>query len=117
MERIYLFDTTLRDGEQSPGASMSVEQKLEVARQLATLGVDVMEAGFPVSSPQQFEGCRLIAKEVRGTTVAALARAVEKYIDAAAASIGRAEHPRIPTFIAPSPIPMAVVVTPRAHVR
>jgi 2-isopropylmalate synthase len=106
MERIYLFDTTLRDGEQSPGASMSVEQKCEVALQLGRLGVDVIEAGFPVSSPQQFEACRLIAKQLKGTTIAALARMVEKDIDAAAESIGHAEHPRIHTFIATSPIHM-----------
>ena len=106
MERIYLFDTTLRDGEQSPGASMSVEQKCEVAAQLGKLGVDAIEAGFPVSSPQQFEGCRLIARQVKGTTIAALARAVEKDIDAAADSIGDADHPRIHTFIATSPIHM-----------
>jgi 2-isopropylmalate synthase len=106
MDRVYLFDTTLRDGEQSPGASMSVEQKLEVAMQLERLGVDAIEAGFPVSSPQQFEGCRIIAQRVKGATIAALARAVEKDIDAAAESIGEAAHPRIHTFIATSPIHM-----------
>jgi hypothetical protein len=62
MERLYVFDTTLRDGEQSPGASMSVEQKYEVALQLATLGVDAIETGFPVSSPIQWKACELIAK-------------------------------------------------------
>jgi 2-isopropylmalate synthase len=106
MDRVYLFDTTLRDGEQSPGASMSVEQKCEVAQQLGRLGVDAIEAGFPISSPQQFEACRLIAKQVKGTTIAALARAVEKDIDAAIESIGGAEHPRIHTFLATSPIHM-----------
>jgi 2-isopropylmalate synthase len=106
MDRVYVFDTTLRDGEQSPGASMSVEQKLEVALQLERLGVDAIEAGFPVSSPQQFEGCRLVARRVKDATVAALARAVEKDIDAAAESIEGAAHPRIHTFIATSPIHM-----------
>src|SRR5512137_3061251 len=106
MERIHIFDTTLRDGEQSPGASMSVEQKLELALQLERLGVDVIEAGFPISSPQQFEGCRVISRRVKGTTIAALARAVEKDIDAAAESIGDAVHPRIHTFLATSPIHM-----------
>jgi 2-isopropylmalate synthase len=106
MDRVYLFDTTLRDGEQSPGASMSVEQKGEVALQLERLGVDVIEAGFPVSSPQQFEGCRLVSRRVKGVTIAALARAVEKDIDAAVESIGDAAHPRIHTFIATSPIHM-----------
>ena len=65
MERISIFDTTLRDGEQSPGASMSIEQKLEIAGQLARLGVDVIEAGFPISSPHQLEGVKLISREVR----------------------------------------------------
>ena len=106
MERVYVFDTTLRDGEQSPGASMSVEQKLELAQQLARLGVDVMEAGFPISSPQQFEGCKLIAKTVKGPTIAALARALEKDIDSAAEAVKAAEKPRIHTFIATSPIHM-----------
>ena len=106
MERVDVFDTTLRDGEQSPGASMSVEQKLEVARQLARLGVDVIEAGFPISSPQQFEGCKLIAETVKGPAIAALARALEKDIDSAAKAIGGAEKPRIHTFLATSPIHM-----------
>jgi 2-isopropylmalate synthase len=106
MDRISIFDTTLRDGEQSPGASMSVEQKLELAVQLARLGVDVIEAGFPISSPHQLEGCKLIAKQVRGTAIAALARAVEKDIDCAADSLKDAEHPRIHTFLATSPLHM-----------
>jgi len=106
MDRVVIFDTTLRDGEQSPGASMSVEQKLEIAVQLGRLGVDVIEAGFPVSSPHQLEGCKLIAKQVRGPTIAALARAVEKDIDSAAESLRDAERPRIHTFLATSPIHM-----------
>ena len=106
MERIYVFDTTLRDGEQSPGAAMTVDQKYEIALQLVRLGVDVIEAGFPVSSPQQFQGCQLIAEKVKGVTVAALARTVEKDIDQAAESIAKAEHPRIHTFISTSPIHM-----------
>jgi 2-isopropylmalate synthase len=85
---------------------MSVEQKLEMATQLGRLGVDIIEAGFPISSPHQFEGCRLIAGQLKGLTIAALARALEKDIDAAAESIGKAEHPRIHTFIATSPIHM-----------
>ncbi len=106
MDRVSIFDTTLRDGEQSPGASMSVEQKLEIAAQLARLGVDVIEAGFPISSPHQLEGCRLISRQVRGPIIAALARAVEKDIDCAAEAIGDAEHPRIHTFLATSPVHM-----------
>jgi 2-isopropylmalate synthase len=106
VDRVWIFDTTLRDGEQSPGASMSVEQKLEIAAQLARLGVDVIEAGFPISSPHQFEGCRLIARQVKGPAIAALARAVEKDIDAAAEALQGAERPRIHTFLATSPIHM-----------
>ena len=106
MNRIAIFDTTLRDGEQSPGASMSVEQKFEIAVQLARLGVDVIEAGFPISSPHQLEGCRLISRQVRGTAIAALARAVEKDIDCAADALKEAEHPRIHIFLATSPVHM-----------
>jgi 2-isopropylmalate synthase len=106
MEKVYIFDTTLRDGEQSPGASMSIEQKYELAVQLSRLGVDVIEAGFPISSPHQFEACKLIAQKVKGPTIAGLARAVEKDIDSAHQAIKDAEHPRIHTFLATSPIHM-----------
>jgi 2-isopropylmalate synthase len=106
MERIYIFDTTLRDGEQSPGAAMSVEQKYEIALQLARLGVDVIEAGFPVSSPQQYRGCRLIAEKVQGPAIAALARAVEKDLESACQAVAPAERQRVHTFIASSPIHM-----------
>jgi len=106
MDKIDIFDTTLRDGEQSPGAAMNVEQKFEIAFQLEKLGVDVIEAGFPVSSPQQFEGCKLIADRIRGLTVAALSRSVKKDIDLAANSIKSAARPRIHTFLSTSPIHM-----------
>jgi 2-isopropylmalate synthase len=106
MDRLMIFDTTLRDGEQSPGASMNVEQKLEVASQLARLGVDVIEAGFPISSPHQLEGCKLISSQVKGPTIAALARALPKDIDCAAEALKDAEHSRIHTFLATSPIHM-----------
>ncbi len=106
MDRVYIFDTTLRDGEQSPGASMDVEQKYEIALQLERMGVDVIEAGFPISSPQQFEGVKRISEAVRGSTIAALARAMTADIDAAADSIEKAAHPRIHTFISTSPIHM-----------
>jgi 2-isopropylmalate synthase len=106
MENVFIFDTTLRDGEQSPGASMSIEQKFELAVQLSRLGVDIIEAGFPVSSPHQFEACRMIAGKVKGTTIAALARAVEKDLDSAYQAVKDAEHPRIHTFLATSPIHM-----------
>lgn len=106
MEQVRIFDTTLRDGEQSPGASMSLTQKIEIAEQLEALGVDVIEAGFPVSSPEQLAGVRAIAKECRHTTIAALTRAVDKDIDIAAEALADAAHPCIHTFIATSPLHM-----------
>ena len=107
MDTVSIFDTTLRDGEQSPGASMSLEQKYELAVQLGRLGVDVIEAGFPVSSPHQFQSCEYISENLKGgPTIAVLARAVEKDLDAAAAAVKKAEKPRIHTFIATSPLHM-----------
>jgi 2-isopropylmalate synthase len=106
MERVYVFDTTLRDGEQSPGASMSIEQKYEIALQLERLGVDIIEAGFPISSPHQFEACKTVAEHVKESTIAALARTVEKDIDTASEALGKAARSRIHTFIATSPIHM-----------
>ncbi len=106
MEQVSFFDTTLRDGEQSPGASMSIKQKREIAEQLERLGVNVIEAGFPVSSPEQFEGVAAVAKDLKKTTVTALCRAVEKDIEIAAKSLESAVKPRIHTFIATSPIHM-----------
>ena len=105
-DKVYIFDTTLRDGEQSPGASMTIEQKFDIAMQLQRLGVDAIEAGFPVSSPHQFKALQKISKKVRDTTITALARSVETDIDAAAQSLEEAAHPRIHTFIASSPIHM-----------
>lgn len=104
--RVYVFDTTLRDGEQSPGASMSVREKLKFAFQLERLGVDVIEAGFPVSSPTQMKGVSLIASELKHVTIAALARTLRADLDAAASSLAKARHGRIHTFIATSPIHM-----------
>ncbi len=106
-DRVAIFDTTLRDGEQSPGFSLWPEEKLELARQLARLGVDVIEAGFPVSSPGEFEGVRRIAAEVRGPVICALARAHPQDIEAAAEAVRPAERARVHTFIATSPIHMA----------
>lgn len=103
---IRIFDTTLRDGEQSPGASMNISEKLEVARQLARLGVDVIEAGFPISSDRDFEAVNTIAKEVKGPIIAALCRANEKDIRRAYEAIAPAEKKRIHTFIATSDIHM-----------
>ncbi len=105
-DRIIIFDTTLRDGEQSPGASMSIAEKLEIAKQLAVLGVDVIEAGFPVSSPAQFEATRLISEQVHGPTIAGLARANKDDIESAARALEPAKKKRIHTFIASSPIHM-----------
>ncbi|SHI80591.1 2-isopropylmalate synthase [Desulfofundulus thermosubterraneus] len=104
--RVYIFDTTLRDGEQSPGVSLNVMEKLQIARQLARLGVDVIEAGFPITSPGDYEAVKTIAREVRGVTVAALARANFQDIDRAWEAVKGAEQPRIHTFIATSPIHM-----------
>jgi 2-isopropylmalate synthase len=105
-EKIIIFDTTLRDGEQSPGASLTIEEKLEVAEQLALLGVDIIEAGFPVSSPVQFEATKLIAQQISGPVIAGLARANKKDIEAAAGALEPAKKKRIHTFIATSPIHM-----------
>lgn len=105
-KRIYIFDTTLRDGEQSPGISLNSSEKLKIARQLSKLGVDIIEAGFPAASKGDFEGVRSIAKDVRDSTIAALARANKQDIDRAWEAISDAENPRIHTFIATSDIHM-----------
>ncbi len=105
-EKVTIFDTTLRDGEQAPGASMSISEKLEVARQLEKMKVDVIEAGFPVSSPAQFEATRLVAEELSGPVICGLARAHEKDISAAGEALAPAKKRRIHTFIATSPIHM-----------
>ena len=102
--RIYLFDTTLRDGEQSPGVSLNVEEKLEIARQLERLGVDVLEAGFPVSSPGDFLAVKNIAEKVRRPVIAALCRASRSDIDRTWEALKNAESPRIHTFIATSDV-------------
>ena len=78
MRTIKIFDTTLRDGEQSPGASMNVDEKIQIAKQLVRMGVDIIEAGFPIASPGDFEAVKRIAGEVRGATIAGLARAKEE---------------------------------------
>jgi 2-isopropylmalate synthase len=103
-KKVIVFDTTLRDGEQSPGASVGVPEKIAVAHQLARLGVDVIEAGFPVSSAAQFEAVQCIAKEVRGPVIAGLARCVDLDIDRAGEALKSAKKPRIHTFIATSKI-------------
>jgi 2-isopropylmalate synthase len=97
--RIFLFDTTLRDGEQSPGISLSTREKLEIADQLARLGIDVIEAGFPITSQGDFDAVSAIAKSVREPVIAALARVVEADIDRAAEALKKAAKPRIHTFV------------------
>lgn len=105
-DKVYIFDTTLRDGEQSPGATLNIQEKLEVAKQLAKLGVDIIEAGFPFSSPGDFEAVRLISKEVTGPVICGLARAKKEDIDKAAQALEPAKKKRIHTFIATSDIHM-----------
>lgn len=103
-DRVYVFDTTLRDGEQSPGFALDGEAKLLFAKQLELLGVDVIEAGFPISSPGDFEACRQIASEVRGPMVTALARAVRADIEAVWGAIKEAERPQIHIVLSASDI-------------
>lgn len=104
MRKIKIFDTTLRDGEQSPGASMNVEEKIQVAKQLKKLGVDIIEAGFPIASPGDFEAVNRIAEEVKGVVIAGLCRARDEDIERAAEALKPAEQRRIHTFIATSDI-------------
>ena len=106
MRKIKIFDTTLRDGEQSPGASLNVEEKLVIARQLERLGVDIIEAGFPISSPGDFESVKLIAKSLDGPTICGLARARKEDIEAAGQALEKAANSRIHVFIATSNLHM-----------
>ncbi|MFH1595432.1 MAG: 2-isopropylmalate synthase [Pseudomonadota bacterium] len=103
-EKIYIFDTTLRDGEQTPGANLNVDEKLQIARHLELLNVDIIEAGFPIASRGDFEAVRAVAREIRGPQIAGLARAFEKDIDAAWEAVKEATNPRIHTFISTSDI-------------
>src|SRR3712207_4962607 len=102
--RVQIFDTTLRDGEQSPGISLNTQEKVEIAQQLARLGVDVIEAGFPITSPGDFEAVEAIARNVEGPVVCGLARTHKADIDAAWGAIRDAGRPRIHTFISTSDI-------------
>src|SRR5262249_30698498 len=104
--RVIIFDTTLRDGEQSPGASMNLEEKLRIAAVLEEMGVDVIEAGFPIASNGDFEAVREVAKSVRNASVAGLARASKRDIDRAWEALAGAARPRIHTFISTSPLHM-----------
>ncbi|HEX6696518.1 MAG TPA: 2-isopropylmalate synthase, partial [Solirubrobacteraceae bacterium] len=103
-DRVLIFDTTLRDGEQSPGISLNAAEKLEIAHQLARLGVDVIEAGFPIASPGDFEAVQAIAREVHGPVVTGLARAHAADVDRAWEAVRDAERPRIHTFLSTSDI-------------
>ncbi len=105
-DRLIIFDTTLRDGEQSPGASMNQEEKVRIAKMLEQMRVDVIEAGFPVASPGDFEAVKAIAETVQDSTVCGLSRALDKDIEAAAEALKPAKSSRIHTFIATSPIHM-----------
>ena len=105
-DRLIIFDTTLRDGEQSPGASMTRDEKLRIAKALERMRVDVIEAGFPVASPGDFEAVFQVAQSVQDSTVCGLARALDKDIDRAAQALKPAASSRIHTFIATSPIHM-----------
>src|ERR1700722_12830204 len=97
--QLIIFDTTLRDGEQSPGASMNLAEKLEIAHALGELGVDIIEAGFPIASPGDFEAVQAIAQQVTGPTICGLARCNEDDIDRAWEALKNAQKPRIPVFL------------------
>src|SRR6185369_9170573 len=103
-DRLVIFDTTLRDGEQSPGASMNLAEKLEIAHALKDLGVDVIEAGFPIASPGDFEAVQAIARQVQGLTICGLARCNADDIDRAWEALTDAPRPRIHVFLATSAI-------------
>jgi 2-isopropylmalate synthase len=103
-QRVLIFDTTLRDGEQAPGITLNTREKVEIGQQLARLGVDIIEGGFPIASPGDFEATRAVAREVSGVVVAGLARANEKDVTTAGEAVRDAERPRIHTFIATSDI-------------
>jgi len=105
-DKLIIFDTTLRDGEQSPGASMTREEKLRIARALERMRVDVIEAGFPIASPGDFEAVQAVARAIKDSTICGLARATEKDIDRAGEALREANSGRIHTFIATSPIHM-----------
>jgi len=103
-EKIIIFDTTLRDGEQAPGASLTSRQKLEIAFQLEKLGVDVIEAGFPIASPDDSKAVSMVAKNIKNSVICGLARCLKQDIDAAHAALKNAKHPRIHLFLATSKI-------------
>jgi 2-isopropylmalate synthase len=106
-DRVFIFDTTLRDGEQSPGATMTLEEKLQVAEILDDMGVDIIEAGFPIASNGDFESVVAVAKRAKNSVIAGLARAIPADIDRAAEAVRHAPRGRIHTFVSTSPIHLA----------
>src|SRR5579863_4749812 len=108
MDAVRIFDTTLRDGEQSPGFSMNTAEKIRMARQLARLGVDIIEAGFPISSRGDLEAVQAVAKEVRDVPIAALARAKKMDVDAAIEALKPAASSRLHVFLATSDLHLKV---------
>src|SRR5690606_24685314 len=106
-ERVYIFDTTLRDGEQSAGATMTLEEKLQIAEILDAMGVDIIEAGFPIASNGDFEAVATIAKRSKNAVIAGLARAIPADIDRAGEAVRHARRGRIHTFVSTSPIHLA----------
>src|SRR5688572_6668407 len=107
-DRLVIFDTTLRDGEQAPGFSMRVEEKVRLARQLEILGVDIIEAGFPIASEDDAEAVRRVSEEVKGPVIAALARCAPGDVDKAGGSLKGARRSRIHTFIATSDLHLSL---------
>jgi 2-isopropylmalate synthase len=106
MDKVLIFDTSLRDGEQSPGVALTAQDKLEISHALARMRVDFIEAGFPASSPGDFDAVSQVAKEIKGSAIAGLARAVKRDIDACWEAVKHAEHPRIHVFVSSSDIQM-----------
>jgi len=106
-DRVYIFDTTLRDGEQSPGATMTLEEKLQVAEALDDMGVDIIEAGFPIASNGDFEAVAEVARRSKNSIIAGLARAIPADISRAAEAVRHARQGRIHTFVSTSPIHLA----------
>src|SRR4029078_13389431 len=106
-DRVKIFDTTLRDGEQSPGCSMNLSEKVRMAVKLQELGVDIIEAGFPIASEGDFAAVRAVSAECREVTVAALCRTAEQDVARAAEALAGAARPRIHTFVATSDLPLA----------
>src|SRR2546423_14461409 len=118
MDRVQIFDTTLRDGEQSPGISLNTQEKLEIAHQLTRLGVNVIEAGFPITSPGDFESVQAIAREVEGPVICALARTVSQDIEAVWTAVRDSQRPRIHMVLATSDLHIKhKLQTTREHVK